>query len=322
MKIVAEISGNHCQDLDLALKLVKAAKDSGADMVKLQTYTADSMVADRNDPLWEAYDNMALSDEIHEAMFNYGKQLGIPVFSTPFSEGDLYFLESLGCPMYKVASLEIVDLDLIDAIARTGKPIILSTGGATVNEIQTALIAIRKVNRFADITLLKCTSSYPAKIEDVNLKTMATMKSMFHDDKVGYSDHTGSIAVCLAAAVLGADMIEAHLQLSPKEYMDRPAPDKFSFYPYEFSLMVSLVQKAIASLGKVSFGSAGNDAYEYRRSLYFSHDLKGGDIITKDVIRTARPNKGLHPIVADKIYGQRARRDIKAGEPVTEEFLP
>lgn len=322
--IVAEISGNHRGFLERAIKIVDAAKEAGADSVKLQTFTPEGMVADRNytiqngpwagERLYDLYCKTQTPWEWHPIIFEYCKKIGIQCFSTPFHSEAVDFLETLDCPVYKVASFEITDLPLIRYIARTGKPMIISTGMATVEEIDTALdVAI--TGGCSDITLLKCTSAYPADPGHSNIAAMADMRKLFNV-RTGLSDHTLGIGVSIAAAVLGASMIEKHLTLD-----DEPTPDShFSLRPHEFKQMVTEIRQAVESIGEPHIGPSLTERQSliFRRSIYAVKDLHEGDELTQDNIAIRRPALGPHPSFFEAYLGLRVNRDISAGTPLPE----
>jgi len=325
--IVAELSANHLGGLERALRLIDAAKQAGADAVKFQTYRAAEMVGPPGyaiqDGPWAGRDLLSLYKEAetprawHQALFEYARSAGIEAFSTPFSRDDVDFLEEFDCPRYKIASFELVDLPLIRYAARTGKPLIMSTGMATREEIENAVAEAART--CDDITLLKCTSAYPATVADANLRTMIGMEEQF-GCRFGLSDHTQGIAVPVAATVMGAAMIEKHLTLSRAE----GGPDAaFSLEPAEFAIMVKACRESADALGVVKYGPAPTEMPQVglRRSLYFSEDLEAGRMIRPTSVRTARPALGLPPAMIDSVIGAQLARPVKAGEPVTADCL-
>jgi len=323
--IVAELSGNHNGDINRAKAIVDAAFRAGADAVKLQTYTADTMtldcregeflVSDENNP-WNGYTLHELYDEAHtpwawhEELFSYIRSKGMIPFSSPFDESSVDFLESLDCLIYKVASFELTDLPLLKKIAETGKPIIMSTGMATLAEIEDALTAIRKYSD-CPVVLLKCTSTYPAEPTNSNLKTIKNLKA-WSGALVGLSDHTMGGGVAVAATALGATVIEKHLTLSRAEGGVDAA---FSMEPDEFASMVKDVRMAHQALGSVQYGGseAEQGSKQYRRSVYLKKDVKKGQVISADDLVIIRPALGLAPKYRDSLIGRRARRDISRG---------
>ncbi len=324
--IIAELSGNHNQDFTLAKAMIEAAAKAGVDAIKLQTYTADSMTLNvRNDEfmvsaegsLWQGdnlYDLYAKAStpyEWHKPLFDYANSLGLLAFSSPFDIDAVHFLESLDVPLYKIASFELTDLPLIEAVARTGKPMIMSTGMATKAEIEEAVNLVRSIGD-NDITLLKCTSTYPAKIDDSNLATLPDLASTF-SCKVGLSDHTQGIASAVAATALGACVIEKHFVL------DRSAGGvdaAFSMEPAELTLLVNTCRQAAESLGEVTYGGtqAEQDFKKYRRSIYVSKDSKAGDVLNDSNIRIIRPSLGLAPKHWPDVLGKTLTMDVRKGE--------
>jgi len=326
--IIAEISGNHNQSKGRALQIVEAAQKAGVQAVKLQTYTADTMTLDVsrgrfqiNDEnslwhgknLYELYDEAHTPWEWHKDIFDRCRELGILCFSTPFDFSSVEFLETLNAPAYKIASPEILDLPLIQKVARTGKPIIMSTGMATIKEIAEAVDAAREAG-CKDLVLLKCTSAYPASPKDSNLATIGHMKDLF-DAQIGISDHTLGIGVPLAAIALGATVVEKHITLKRS---DGGVDSAFSLEPEEFGLLVSESEKVRDAMGKVQYGPVKNEqgALKFRRSLYFVKDLQKGDIISQDAIRSLRPGEGISPKYFDIALGKKLNQDIKIGDPV------
>ena len=326
--IIAEISGNHNQSIDRAFKIVEAAKKAGVHAVKLQTYTADTMTLDVSkgsfsindeESLWngrnlyELYDEAHTPWEWHKELFDRCKELGLLCFSTPFDASSVEFLEKLKAPAYKIASPEILDIPLIQKVARTGKPVIMSTGMANIQEIAEAVQAAKNAG-CKDLVLLKCTSAYPASPKDSNLATIPHMKDLF-GVQVGISDHTPGIGVPLAAIALGAIMVEKHITLKRS---DGGVDAAFSLEPHEFSRLVSESARVRDAIGKINYGPVKNEkgAIKFRRSLYFVKDLQKGDVITKDHIRSLRPGDGISPKYFDIVMGKKVNCDIKIGDPV------
>ncbi len=323
--IIAEMSGNHNQSLDRALAIVDAAAKAGVDAVKIQTYTADTMtldinereffIADKNslwkgESLYSLYKKAYTPWEWHEAIFNRCKEWGIIGFSTPFDFTAVDFLEELKVPCYKIASFENVDLPLIKKVAKTGKPIIASTGMTTVAEIDD-LVATARNNGCEDLTLLKCTSSYPATPEGTNLMTIPHMKELFHC-RVGLSDHTLGIGAAVASIALGGTVIEKHFTLSRAE---GGVDSAFSLEPDEMALLVRECNTAWQALGHISYEVAEQEkkSLQFRRSLYIVEDLKKGDILTEKNVRSIRPGLGLSPKYYDVVLGKRVKCDVKRG---------
>lgn len=325
LKIVAEISANHLGSYDRAMTLVKEAAECGATHVKFQTFTVEDMIVKdqliqtgpwKGRTLSSLYSEAQTPLEWHDDLFHYAKNIGITPFSSPFSPRAVKFLEELDCPIYKIASFELTDTPLIHAVAHTGKPIIMSTGMATEEEIR---IACKEARRFGprDITLLKCTSAYPSQPSDANLSTMSAMYFQFRV-KVGVSDHSEGIGVACAAAGLGAVVVEKHLTLS----RDDGGPDAaFSMEPDEFALMVKEVKRAFLSRGKIQYGPKTLEQTQFKRSLYFQKALQAGELITDSAIRTARPYAYVSPQQIDNFIGQVIVKDVESGSPVTWECI-
>lgn len=325
--IIAEMSANHNHKKEIALESIKAAKEAGADAVKIQTYTADTITLNcdneyfqiKQGTLWDGttlyklYQQAYTPWEWHKELFDYAKEIGIPIFSTPFDKTAVDFLEELNNPIIKIASFELVDIPLIEYAASKGKPMIMSTGIATLQEIQEAVDACRKVGN-NDITLLKCTSSYPAPLNEANLMTIPDMKKRF-GCKVGLSDHTaGSIAPC-AAVALGAQVIEKHF------IIDRSigGPDaSFSMTKEEFAEMVKRVRETEECLGSVSYELSDKmkKNRKFARSLFASADIKKGEVFTEQNVRSVRPGDGCSPKYLPELLGKASDRDYKFGEPI------
>lgn len=329
--IVAELSANHGHKLEVALESVRAAKEAGADAVKIQTYTADTITLDCDKPefvcgpgLWEGQSLYSLYQkaytpwEWHEEIFHVAKEEGLICFSTPFDKTAVDLLESLGNPIYKIASFEITDIPLIKYIASKHKPVIMSTGIAMVEDIQLALDTIRGEG-CDGITLLKCTSAYPAPIEDANLLTIPDMKQRF-GCKVGLSDHTMGCTVPMAAVALGAEVVEKHF------IIDRTigGPDsEFSMEAKEFKEMVSNIRQVEKSLGEVYYPTAPSEIKGRTacRSLYVAEDMKAGEIITEKNVRSVRPGFGLHPKYLPELIGKKVNRNLEKGDRFSLEYL-
>ena len=326
--IIAEMSGNHNQSLERALAIVDAAADAGVDAVKIQTYTADTMTIDigtgeffisDKDSLWKGetlyhlYEKAHTPWEWHKAIFERCKERGIMGFSTPFDDTSVDFLEDVGVPCYKIASFENVDLPLIRKVARTGKPIIASTGMTTVAELSDLVQTVRE-NGCTDLTLLKCTSSYPASPEGTNLRTIPHMRELF-GCAVGLSDHTLGIGAAVASVALGAAVIEKHVTLSRAEGGVDAA---FSLEPAEMAQLVRECRIAALALGAVSYERAEQEqkSLQFRRSLYVVEDMKAGDVFTEKNLRRIRPGMGLSPKYYDIILGKKANCNITRGTAV------
>lgn len=323
--IVAEMSGNHNQSLERALAIVDAAAKAGVDAVKLQTYTADTMTldisereffdADREslwygESLYALYQKAHTPWEWHKPIFDRCKELGIMGFSTPFDATAVDFLEELYVPCYKIASFENIDLPLIKKVAQTGKPMIVSTGMASLAELDDLVRTVRE-NGCTDLTLLKCTSSYPATPEGTNLLTIPHMRELF-GCKVGLSDHTLGIGAAVASVALGASAIEKHFTLSRA---DGGVDSAFSMEPEEMAQLVRECEAAVQALGCVSYDVAEQErkSLQFRRSLYIVEDMKKGDVITEKNMRSIRPGMGLSPKYYDVVLGKRVNCDVKRG---------
>lgn len=326
--VIAELSANHGGRLDRALETIRAAAAAGASAVKLQTYRADSMTLDRDQPpfvlgsnspwagrrLFELYEEAATPWEWHEQLFAEARTNGIDCFSSPFDERAVEFLESLGCPAYKIASFELGDLALVRAAASTGKPLIMSTGMASVDEIDEAVEAARSGGA-AGVALLRCNSSYPAPSDEMDLASIVEMRERW-DAPVGLSDHTMSSIAAIASVALGASLIEKHFILRRSD----GGPDSaFSQEPEEFARLVEDVEQARRAIGHPRFGPAPSEAasFELRRSLWFVADVAAGDQLTAANVRAIRPAGGLAPKNLPEVLGRTARADVSAGTPVT-----
>lgn len=329
--IIAEMSANHNHKLDIALETIRAAKKAGADAVKIQTYTADTLTLNCNRPdfllgngLWEGesfyslYQKAYTPWEWHEEIFHVAQEEGLVCFSTPFDKTAVDYLESLNNPIYKIASFEITDIPLIQYIASKYKPVILSTGIATESDIQLAVDTIRSEGN-NDITLLKCTSAYPASIEEANLKTIPDMIERFNV-KVGLSDHTEGCIVPTTAVALGAEVVEKHFIIN----RSIGGPDAaFSMEAEEFKEMVNQIRNVEKALGEISYPKDVNKikGREYSRSLYVAKDMKEGDVITEQNVRSVRPGYGLHPKYLPMVMGKRVNRDLYIGDRFSLEFV-
>ena len=323
--IVAELSANHGHKLENALASVRAAKAAGADAIKIQTYTADTITLDCNTQdfqvksgtIWDGvtlhqlYEQAYTPWEWHKAIFDEAKRIGIDCFSTPFDKTAVDFLNELGNPIYKIASFEITDIPLIEYAASKHKPMVISTGIATPDDIQAALNACRKVGN-DDITLLHCVSSYPAPLESVHLRTMMDMAERY-GVRVGLSDHTMGSDVAIAAVAMGATMIEKHFIL------DRGigGPDaSFSMEPNDFAAMVHSIRNVEKALGTVTYklDPSAIKGREFARSLYVAQPIKAGEVITEENVRSVRPGYSLHPRYLPQIIGKRIKADKKIGD--------
>lgn len=325
--IIAELSANHNHNKQIALDTIRAAKKCGADAVKIQTYTADTMTIDSNqecfkihgtiwngENLYHLYQKAYTPWEWHEELFHVAREEGLICFSTPFDKSAVDFLETLNNPIYKIASFEITDAGLIKYAASKGKPMIISTGIATVDDINLALQACTSAGN-EQVTLLKCTSAYPAQILDANLCMISDMQRRFQVP-VGLSDHTMGTIVSVASVAMGAAVIEKHF------IMDRKigGPDaSFSMEPDEFASMVKQVREVEAAIGQISYPTdvAKIKGREFCRSLFVVNNMKAGDIFTENNVRSIRPGNGLEPKYLNDVLGKRAAHDMERGTPLS-----
>jgi pseudaminic acid synthase len=331
--IIAEMSGNHNQSLDRALQIVDAAGKAGAQAIKLQTYTADTMTLALSEgeffindeqSLWKGsslHDLYKLAYtpwEWHAPIMQRARELGMVCFSTPFDESAVDFLESLNVPAYKIASFENVHLPLIRKVASTGKPMIISTGMATVAEIDEAVRTARGAG-CKDLVLLKCTSSYPATPENSNVSTIPHLRTLFGCE-VGLSDHTMGVGASVAAVALGATVIEKHFTL---RRADGGVDSAFSLEPHELNALVVETERAWQSLGQVTYGPCGAEkkSLVFRRSIYIAEDIRAGEALTASNMRCVRPGLGLPPKFYDMLLGRRVNRDVKKGTPMSWDLL-
>jgi len=329
---IAELSANHNQDFERAVHIVRAAKAAGADAVKLQTYTPDTITlrSDREcfrikgGTLWdgrtlhELYGEASTPWEWHPRLQKIAKEVGLDFFSSPFDESAVDFLETLGVPAYKIASPELVDLPLIEKAARTGKPLIISTGMATGEEIEEAVETARRAGA-KEIALLKCTSAYPSPPEQMNLRAIPELARR-SEVAVGLSDHSIGIAVPVAAVALGACIVEKHLTLSRA---DKGPDSAFSLEPEEFKAMVDAVWVAERALGRAEIGPVAKEEASrvFRRSLFVVEDMKSGEIFTRRNVRSIRPSDGLHTRYLGEVLGRRCARDLERGTPLAWEWV-
>ncbi len=324
--IIAEMSGNHNQSLERALAIVDAAADAGAHAIKLQTYTADTMtmagaytITDENSlwqgrELYELYQQAYTPWEWHQPIFERARERGILAFSSPFDETAVDFLESLHVPAYKIASFENTDLPLLKKVAATGKPVILSTGVATLADTDEAVRTLRE-NGCQELILLKCTSTYPASPENTNLRTIPHLAQLFNC-QAGLSDHTMGIGAPIAAVALGATIIEKHFTL---RRADGGVDSAFSLEPAELAALVTESERAWQALGTIQYGvqQAEQKSRLFKRSIYVGQDIKAGDTFTKENLRIIRPGIGLAPKHWEQLLGKTAKIDLKAGTPLT-----
>ena len=326
--VIAELSANHNGSLATAIETIKAAKRAGANAIKFQTYTADTLTLDCDESdfvikggtiwdgktLYDLYKEAYTPWEWHETLFQIAKEEGLVCFSSPFDKSAVDFLETLHCPIYKIASFEITDIPLIEYVAKQGKPIIISTGIASYDDIHLAVETCRKVGN-DNITLLKCTSSYPAPIAEANLAMMQQLAIDFKV-KIGLSDHTLGLTVPVIATALGAEVIEKHFIL------DRSigGPDSsFSMNEIEFTAMVKAIREAEVAVGSTSYELTNKqkEGRVFSRSLYPNCNIQKGETITKDNIRSVRPGSSLHPIFFNDIIGKKSKRNIQFGERIS-----
>lgn len=323
--VIAEMSGNHNRSLDRALAIVDAAADAGAHAIKLQTYTADTMTLDLRTgdfvisdekslwagrTLYELYDEAHTPWDWHAPIMRRAAERGIMSFSSPFDASSVDFLESLGVPAYKIASFENTDLALVRKVAATGKPMIVSTGMATIAELDLTVRTAREAG-CGDLILLKCTSTYPASPENTNLLTIPHMRELFGCE-VGLSDHTMGVGAAVAAVALGATVVEKHFTLSRRE---GGVDSAFSLEPDELKLLVAETERAHLALGRVSYGAtdAEKGSLQFRRSLHVVADVEEGEALTANNVRAIRPGSGLPPAYLDMIIGRRAVRRLARG---------
>ncbi len=323
--VIAEMSGNHNQSLERALEIVDTAAKAGAHALKIQTYTPDTMTIDLDerefhigDPkslwagtsLYKLYGEAYTPWEWHKPIFDRARELGIIPFSTPFDDTAVDFLESLDVPCYKIASFENTDLPLIRRVAATGKPLIISTGMATVAELGDTVQAAREAG-CKDLVLLKCTSTYPATPENTNILTIPHLRDLFNCE-VGLSDHTMGVGVAVASVALGATVVEKHFTL---DRADGGVDSTFSMEPLEMAQLVIETQRAWQALGKVSYGptQAERKSIQFRRSLYVVEDIKAGAVLTRENVRAIRPGLGLPTKYLEQVLGKTIKQDVKRG---------
>jgi len=329
--VIAEMSANHNGNIETALRIIEEAKTAGADAVKLQTYKPDTITLDCDSDdfrikgglwdgrtLYDLYEEAHMPWDWHKPLFDHARKLGITIFSSPFDNTAIDLLEDLNAPAYKIASFEAVDLSLIKYAASTGKPMIISTGMADANEISEAVEAARE-GGCKELAILHCVSGYPAPAEDYNLRTIVDMIERY-GLVTGLSDHTLDNTTAIASVALGASIIEKHFTLD----RDGGGPDdSFSLEPAEFAALCRSAKMAWSALGEVDYGrkSSEQGSIQYRRSLYFVKDLKAGDVISRDAIRSIRPGFGVKPKYRDSIIGRAVNCSVKIGTPVSLELL-
>lgn len=329
--IIAEMSGNHNQSLERALSIVDAAADAGAHAIKLQTYTADTMtikgayaITDENSlwngrELYDLYKEAYTPWEWHSAIFEHAKKKNLIAFSSPFDETAVDFLEELNVPLYKIASFENTDHPLLKKVARTGKPVIMSTGVSTLADIYESVQILRD-NGCQDLVLLKCTSTYPASPENTNLLSIPVLKEIFRDCMIGLSDHTMGVGASIASVVLGARVIEKHFTL---RRADGGVDSAFSLEPEEMRSLVVETERAFLALGRPFFDvqPAETKSRIFKRSIYVSSPISAGEEFTKNNIRVIRPGDGLLPKYFDQVLGKKAAQDLKPGTPLDWKFI-
>jgi N-acetylneuraminate synthase len=330
--VIAEVSANHNQDFMQAVRIIEVAKQAGANAIKLQTYTPDTITIQSSKEQFRVsggtlWDGRTLHDlygeaytpwEWHPKLKQVANDLEMDLFSSAFDETAVDFLEQMGVPAHKVASFELVDIPLIEKMARTGKPLIMSTGMASIEEIEEAVSAARRAGA-TQIALLKCTSAYPARAEDMNLRTIPELARRF-EVPVGVSDHTMGVAVPVAAVALGASILEKHLTLS----RSTPGPDSaFSLEPEEFKAMVDAVRTAEKAMGEIHFGLTEKEqvSRRFRRSLFVVKEVKQGQLFDSENVRSIRPGDGLHTRHLKEVLGKRAACDIERGTPLRWELV-
>lgn len=330
--IIAELSANHGGDINIAIETIKAAKRTGANAIKLQTYTADTLTIDvRNDYfkinhgtawdgqyLFDLYKHASLPWEWHQKLFEVAKDEGLQCFSSPFDKTAVDFLEELNCPIYKIASFEIQDIPLIEYAASKGKPMIISTGIAEISDIELAIETCKSVGN-EQITILKCTSAYPAEPEDANLLTIPDIEKRF-GVKAGLSDHTLGIEAPVVATALGAKVIEKHFILDKSI---GGADAHFSLDEQEFTAMVDAVRKTELLIGGVDYEMTDKkrQSRQFSRSLFVVSDLKAGDVLSADNVRSIRPGDGMHPKFLKEIIGKKIRVDTERGTPLNQDNI-
>lgn len=331
--VIAEMSGNHNQSLERALEIVEAAAKAGAHALKIQTYTPDTMTIDLDerefhisDPnslwsgtsLYKLYGEAYTPWEWHKPIFDRARELGIIAFSTPFDDTAVDFLESLDAPCYKIASFENTDLPLIRRVAATGKPLIISTGMATVAELDETVRAARE-SGCKDLILLKCTSTYPATAKDTNILTIPHLRELF-DCEVGLSDHTMGVGVSVASVALGATVVEKHFTL---KRADGGVDSAFSMEPAEMAALISESERAWQALGRVSYGPTEKErkSLAFRRSLYIVENMKAGEILTRKNVRAIRPGYGLPTKYMEQLLGKAIKQDVVRGTALSWELI-
>ena len=330
--VIAEMSGNHNMDYNRAVEIMHAAKDSGADAIKVQTYTADTITLDCDDPcfqitqgtLWDGTTLYKLYEEAYTPwdwqpkLQEVAKEIGLDFFSSPFDFTSVDFLEKMNVPAYKIASFEITDIPLIRKVARLGKPVIISTGISTLADIELAVNTCREEGN-NNIILLKCCSAYPTPYEDINLRTMVNLRDTF-GCIVGLSDHTMGDTVAVASVAMGAKIVEKHLTLSRA---DGGVDSAFSMEPEEFKQMVDHIRIVEKAMGRVTYDLSEKQTREreHARSLFVAKDMKAGDVFDENNMRSVRPGNGLHTKYYEELLGKRIKRDAKLGTPLSWDLI-
>lgn len=332
--IIAEMSGNHNQSIERAKEIIKEAANCGVNAIKLQTYTADTLTLNHRGGMFEIEDDKSLWKgknlyelyksaytpwEWHEELFDFANKLGLIAFSSPFDETAVDFLESLNVPLYKIASFENNHYPLLAKVAKTGKPVIMSTGISNIFDIQESVNVLRE-NGCKNITLLKCTSTYPASPENTNLNTIPLLKKLFPDCNIGLSDHTMGIGVSIASVGLGATVIEKHITIRRS---DGGVDSTFSMEPHEMKLLVDEAKKASLALGSIQLDvqDSEKNSLIFKRSIYVSQNINKGELFTEENIRVVRPGNGLHPRNYKLIIGKKAKYDLKSGTPFSKDYI-
>jgi pseudaminic acid synthase len=332
--IIAEMSGNHNQSIDRAKEIIRAASESGVDAIKFQTYTADTITLNHASVDFEINDEKSLWKgkklhdlyklaytpwEWHKELFEYAQNLGLLAFSSPFDETAVDFLEELNVPLYKIASFENNHHPLLIKIAKTGKPVIMSTGLSSILDIQES-VNILKQNGCKSITLLKCTSTYPAPPENTNLKTIPLLKEVFTECNIGLSDHTMGLGVSIASVALGASVIEKHFTLKRS---DGGVDSTFSMEPAEMSMLVEESNKAWLALGDIQINIQESEVKSliFKRSIYVAKDIRKGEVFNEENIRVVRPGNGLHPRYYLSLIGMKSSTELRKGTPFSLNFL-
>ena len=332
--IIAELSGNHNQSLDRALSIVKEAAKCGADALKLQTYTADTLTIDHTGGLFDINDKNSLwygktlyqlyqeaytPWEWHQEIFEYANKLGMEAFSSPFDETAVDFLEDLNVPAYKIASFESNHHPLLKKVASTGKPVIISSGASKIEDLKES-VGVLKDNGCKNIIILKCTSTYPANPENSNLVTINEFQKLFPDDIIGLSDHTMGIGAAVAAVALGARIVEKHFTLSRA---DGGVDSAFSLEPQEMKNLVVETERAFQSLGEVQLDTQKSEeaSLRFKRSLYIIKDIRAGEKFSSENIKVIRPGDGIAPKYIDDVLGSSAKVDLKRGTPLKKEHF-